>query len=433
MSATRMWWGGLAAVVVVYLVLGASYAYLTPPWQTPDEPAHYNVIAQMAQGVWPTLQAGDYNQAYLEQLVGRGFPPDLPVDGVRYQDYQPPLYYVLALPAFWLSGGALVAVRLFSVLLGAGVVVFTALTARAVWPHAPVLSLAAAGFVAFIPQHIAMLAGVNNDALSELLVAAGLWWLTRHTLSDQPLTNREAVMLGLIVGAALLTKVQAYVLLPVAVLALALRADRARAVRPGALMLALALGLGALYWGRNWLVCGAGDLLCGNLHNQVVVGQPTTTGWIAQFGLDSLLWRGLTFTFQSFWGVFGWMGVFMDARLYLGLLVFTGLVLVGVLGAARGWRGWSPATQRAVLVLAASATLTLGLYLVYNLSFVQHQGRYLFPALVPLSVAVAAGLRQWARWLRWPPAEAALAALMVAGLAGLSAWALVRVVVPALG
>jgi hypothetical protein len=32
----------LPLIVFIYLVLGTLYAVYTPPWQAPDEPAHYN-------------------------------------------------------------------------------------------------------------------------------------------------------------------------------------------------------------------------------------------------------------------------------------------------------------------------------------------------------------------------------------------------------
>ncbi|MCA1553249.1 MAG: hypothetical protein LC737_02600, partial [Chloroflexi bacterium] len=51
----------------LYLALAALYALNTPPWQVPDEPAHYNYIRTIAeQGTLPVLQVGDYDQAYLE-------------------------------------------------------------------------------------------------------------------------------------------------------------------------------------------------------------------------------------------------------------------------------------------------------------------------------------------------------------------------------
>ena len=41
--------------------------------------------------------------------------------------------------------------------------------------------------------------------------------------------------------------------------------------------------------------------------------------WIAAHGWNGLLARFVEFTFKSFWGVFGWMGVFLDNRIYLAL------------------------------------------------------------------------------------------------------------------
>jgi len=43
--------------------------------------------------------------------------------------------------------------------------------------------------------------------------------------------------------------------------------------------------------------------------------------------------------------------------------------------------------------------LVAGEHILYNLKFVQHQGRYLFPALVPIGLAFALGLLEWANVL----------------------------------
>src|SRR5512137_902847 len=158
----RMSWLGLGTIVAVYLVIGTLYAVSTPAWQVPDEPAHYNYIRYVTQtGALPVLQVGDYDQAYLSRLTSEKFPPGLPIDSVRYESWQPPLYYLLAAPLFLLFGGALLPLRLFSLALGAGVIVFTFVAAREIssHPRRNLLALAAAGFVAFIPQHVAMLAG----------------------------------------------------------------------------------------------------------------------------------------------------------------------------------------------------------------------------------------------------------------------------------
>ena len=83
---------GLAALVALYLLLAALYAWFTPAWQNPDEPAHNNYIRQLAEsGSLPVLQPGDYDQQYLTDIVARRFPPQLSIDRLRYEGHQPPL------------------------------------------------------------------------------------------------------------------------------------------------------------------------------------------------------------------------------------------------------------------------------------------------------------------------------------------------------
>jgi hypothetical protein len=44
--------------------------------------------------------------------------------------------------------------------------------------------------------------------------------------------------------------------------------------------------------------------------------------------------------------------------------------------------------------------LTFGGLLYYNFTFVQHQGRYLFPVLIPLGLVFTLGLDQWLNKLK---------------------------------
>ena len=142
----------------------------------PDEPAHYNYIRYLVENKsLPTLDPGEYPQGYLGELTSKKFPPELSIDSLQYESWQPPLYYLLAAPIYLISGGALLPLRLFSLLLGAGVLIFAYLAVREVVPDRPFVAVTAAGFIAFIPQHLGMMAGINNDSLSELLIAIGLW------------------------------------------------------------------------------------------------------------------------------------------------------------------------------------------------------------------------------------------------------------------
>ena len=396
-------------IIAFYLALGVGYALLTPAWQAPDEPAHFNNIAHIATtGRLPRLQPGDYDQAYLEKLKAERFPPELSIAPVRYEGHQPPLYYLLMTPVLWLLSGAGVAVqvgtlRLANVMIGALVIVFIWLSARRLFPKRPRAALLAAGFVAFLPMHIAMSASINNDALAELFIAAVMLRLLA-ALQQEETTPGQWALTGLLIGLGLLTKFQAYILIPLAGVVWLWqlwrggRAHRlsARLWLGGAALALPALLLPLPWWLRNIAVYGFPDLFGLDRHAAVVVGQPRTAAWIASQGWDAYLSRFFTFTFQSFWGVFGWMGVFMDARVYLILTLLSILIFTGVVYQGLRWRRdelhLSGFQKRGLGLLLLHLTLVAAAYLWYNLDFVQHQGRYFFPALLPISIFAAGGL-----------------------------------------
>ncbi len=426
--ATRIPHHSLFFILFAYLALAILFAVITPAWQNPDEPAHYNYVAQIARGEGlPVLQMGDYDAAYLETLKSKRFPDNFPIDPVRYEAHQPPLYYLLAAPVFWLSGGSLSALRLFSALLGGAVIWLIFKTIETIWPERPLLALGSAAFAALLPMHLAMLAAVNNDALAEVIIAATMFLIVRWmkadgTLHPSPFTLHPSpfatpLLLGILIGLGFLTKATVYILLPVVGISVGLfslsRWGWRRAFGNVLILLPWALLLGAPLWLRNMETYGAWDFLGLQWHDQVVTGQPTTLDWIAANGWAVYRERAWTFTFRSFWGVFGWMGVFMDGRMYTVLAVATVLAVVGLLSlpfqklppsfssAARGW---------AILALVLLLLSVCAAYVWYNLGFVQHQGRYLFPALLPLSLGFAVG---WYALLRPLPSLGAVVVLLV--------------------
>ncbi len=442
----------LALIVGLYLFVGTLYAVLTPPWQTPDEPAHYNYVAQIVErgGCCPVIAPGDWDLPALEALWAVQTPPDVDLSPIEYEDHQPPLYYIVAAFAYVLTGGSLIALRLVSVALGAGVVVAAYVVAERLFPEQRPLALGAAAIVGFIPQHVAMLASVNNDALAELvigwLLAAAIAYLGLPARGEP---NRPPVaLLGLLLGVAFIAKLTAYGPALVAVGgAIALRAWIERHPLAWAAGQALRAGvigaaLGAPWWIRNAIVYGWPDLLAQRAHQAVVVGQLHTGEYVAVVGIGPYLAQLLTATFHSFWGQFGWMTVPMSGRVYLVI----GLYLLGV---AAGWliglyalrrtRAIRPVRWAGVWLLAGVVIVTMIQYGYYNTTFVQFQGRYLFPALIPLALLMAFGAWGWA-WLlgRGLPARArrVLAWMPLAGAAWLpplAVYALFRFVIPFLG
>ncbi len=404
--------GFLLLILGGYALLAWGFASRTPPWQVPDEPAHYNYIRFIAAtGRLPILQPGDYDQNYLSTIVSRGFPPELSIDPLRYEFHQPPLYYLGMVPIFRLFGGALLPLRLASAALGWLQILLAYAAVRRLFPERPAWAVGTAAVFAFLPQHVAMNSGVNNDALAEVLIL-GLWVRIAQEIQGH---RRRAWIGGLLLGAGFLTKTTVYPMALVVTFAVLARAaaegcpwpERIRRLLPWVLP---ALALGAPWWIRNGIVYGWPDLLGLQQHDRVVIGQPRTAEWIARYGLAATLDRFRTFTFQSFWGQFGWMGVVLEARWYL---LFAWLTALGLLGLAlhlgRHQRA-SPLWGRRGLLLLLALGLTAGAYLGYNLSFVQHQGRYLFPALLPIALGLIVG------WLAWTEGTAGVGLGIACGL-----------------
>lgn len=419
-------------ILTVYLAAGALYAALTPNWQAPDEPAHYNYVRYLAQRPgFPELTRSCYNQAYLEELKARRFPPELPLDNVCYEFYQPPLYYLLATPVFILGQGSLLVLRLFSVVLGAGVMVLAFATGWIIFPENPAIAYGTMAFVAFVPMHLAILASANNDVLAELIVAGILLLLVRRLLALERASDTEDVFLGLLLGLGLLTKLTVYVVaLPLVAIALWWSPggrNPARLVRQAAIIYGLALLLALPWYVRNTIVYGNFDILGLFRHDQVVVGQLRTADYLAEVGLATYLGNLALTTFRSFWGQFGWMAAPMDPRVYLGLGL---LLLTALAGLAARAVSLSSGQRRALGLLLLAVLLIFVAYLGYNINLVQFQGRYLFSGLIPLGLLFTLGLQvAFAPQRRWRLAAelalALLAVLAVSALAGdLYVWAL---------
>ena len=136
----------------------------------------------------------------------------------------------------------------------------------------------------------------------------------------------------------------------------------------------------------------------------------------------------MTSTFiKSSFGQFGWMALPLDGVLGGWLYrAYGALLLLGVAGA---WTGMKRIARSMRIILLGAVGLVLLQTLYYNLEFVQWQGRYFFPALIPLALIVVCGATRWLR--RWAGARWLLT-LGLAGLAVVDLYLLFRVIVPGL-
>jgi len=403
-------------LLAAYFFLAASlWNLLNPAFEAPDEVGHF---------------------AFLQHLVTERSLPRLR-PGETGEAHQPPLYYFLAalatLPADWGDptgafrpnpgfvwagqGGtdrnaarhgtaetfpyrgqalALHLARQASVLMGLGTVLLTVAAGRRLFPGRREIALLAGALVAALPQFQFLSAAINNDNLATLLATAALLPFLR--LLESPDRPRDWAALGVLVALGGLTKASGIVpALAGGALALGwalrVRSDRRRAPRlllGGLAALALPSVLLTGWWfARNAALYG--DPLAYGAYREVFAANLRTT----PFSLAEA--RALLSTqFRSFVGLFGWMTLPLPAPVYgvAAGLAAAGLGGLGTLFLPRRRGDLAPRERRGLLALGGLVVLQEA-YIAATLVDCNascHQGRYLFPAIAPLMLLLAAGL-----------------------------------------
>jgi hypothetical protein len=287
--------------------------------------------------------------------------------------------------------------------------------AKTVWPGEYERPVATAVLAGLTPQFLFTSSVIGNDVLANLLGAALLYRLLRLQSDPAPLPPRASLTTAGLLAAGMLTKLSLVTLLPVAVVALALRKKRQPQARFGPELLALVVPLGVVgvwvlllspAWTVHWVR---------TLWSRLVdFAQPTG-------GLHGV-WSLLVTTKNTFWGCFGWVDVPLHPHVMdlLDLLTLWAVVGVALMLIVRGKR---PGEHERWYLLVL--TLALGLYLIgyvkMNLA-AEHsvQGRDLFPVLAAAATVMIAGMwraggARIARALPWA-LLLLMAAVNVAGL-----------------
>lgn len=468
------------------LAMGAAWAIVVPLGQAPDEPAHFRYALFLAQ---------------------HGRLPDYYADSAGYESYQAPLYYTLAAAVGKLAGigagspaqgahalpaalqasneeiiarlphyptvragqhalaldalrqaagftpaqrRAWLVMRLLTVLLGAlGLFVGYRIVCL-IFPERPWLAATVAAVLATQPMYTHISAAVGNDPPT--VVAIGLTMLLALlVLRDGP-TPRRAALLGLALGAGMLTKDSANAALPAALLALAWAAGRrheperadtlltdlarrlaavdwAKFARAAGPALGVALAVGGWWYVRNALLYGSPQHFPANVEKQV--------GWEIYLAQPAALWQVLRIAvpmaFRNFWAGFAWTNIAVAPALYWLLLIACLAAVPGLLlliGDARAGRlGWSVLQVRAFWLVLLTIALLKFAVLAYILTIDLgggSQGRYLFPVLFGMVMVWGLGVGR----VLPERARGALPFVVGAALLALNLYCLLGVVAP---
>jgi Dolichyl-phosphate-mannose-protein mannosyltransferase len=365
-------------LVACWIVLAANNLWKVPPDIGFDVQAHYE---------------------YIERIVrGRSIP--LATEG--WQMFQPPLFYLLAAPWFALfrthfsDESVVKLLRVLPLLCGLAQIEILFRAARAVFPDKDDLQAILLTVGGLLPMQIYISMVIGNEPLAGCLTAAVvLMCFLLLAQPARPRSNRFFVVLGLLWGLGLLSKVTPLLLTPLVAAAVVWQARRETALdagsktirrpSPGFGFTRLAWVFGAClltsgwYFARNWSHFGKPIIFGGTPESGFLWWQdPSYRTWnqLTSFGRSFVqpvysgcwsLWDSL---YSSLWldgfvsgtatipqGV-PWNLNLMEAGAWLGLLP-AGLMLCGL---AAGWRmapraAWAFAVAAIAIYLAAVADL----------------------------------------------------------------------------
>lgn len=221
----------LLGLVFCYLVLGFAASVFTPPWQSPDEPAHfehamltpYGTDAELPQVQQPIIHT--FEQFRFYEFRRLPTPEHEPTSfsaiswAIIRQVSKTPLYYQLAwLAASWTDDTILqlYSMRWLSVVLSAITIPLAYAVVRELLPpDRRGLALLGAAFVALLPMYGYIGASVNSDTIGAPIAAAGVLFAVRALGGKQPLVS--AILALATCGLAVFVRRSSVVLLPWAV------------------------------------------------------------------------------------------------------------------------------------------------------------------------------------------------------------------------
>lgn len=384
------WRFALPLLLLLYLGFAGIHAALLPTGaagyqNAPDEAAHVVFVRNVASLHLPTH---DNPTPYSAKPANYG-----------YEWHQPPLYYALAAPFLILGEQG---VRIFSILCGLCGLLLIYRAGRLLFPTDPVAAPLAVGLAALMPTHIAITSTVNNDALLEVCFSASLLLLIGAL--QKGFTTRTALWLGLSLGAAFLTKATGLLLLPVFAFALYLMgrsgASRKELLRSAGITLALAVLLSGWWYARNQMLYGQPlplKLFAADFGHtaQASVWVERLGGWGAYY-TQAALW-----TFFSFWAVYSTakgasIGVpsFLPDQIYLLLGITCLCAAIGMVRVHLQRKALFTTAQLQGLWISFLTIALVGLsYLSFIAKYFQMQGRYLYPAMLPICLVFAMSFR----------------------------------------
>ena len=463
------------ALVVASLLLALAWAFVTPPFQAPDENGHFAYLQSLVDGgrlpgnpnrsIFATEQTAAMDRSNSDQTAAQlatkmEWSPsawDAWLEYDRTLDHpgrangggpvpaasNPPLYYLYdSLGYRAAAGGDLFARLLASRLVSALLLIVTVFAAWLLAGEAlrgdRLLQLAATGLVALAPMITFLSAAVTPDAMLFAAWTVALWLGVRILRRGVNAPSAAALLAAM--GVAIVVKAASYALLPGALFVLVVGLHRRRPLALGRIAgIAAAAAGGLVATAGAWFVVAR---LLDRPAAAQISGASSTAGtnirellsYVWQYYLPRIPGQNAFPTvahtlpaydiwFKGVWGTFGWTELLFHNRVYLLLLLLS--VVVVIAAASELWRTRASADKAIGAFLAlVSISLFAGLHwseyhLIKSGAGNFNQGRYLLPLAGVAGVVLAIGIRRLA-----PRRRPVAVAAVLGGLFALQVFAL---------
>ncbi len=364
----------------------------------PDERQHANYIRFLV------------NQHKLPVLI-----PGSPDVGEEYESHQPPLYYVISSVPAVITGQTDVetagfgrTIRIFNCLIGATGIIgvfFAALWAT----KREDIALVATAFAALLPMNCALSGTVSNDPLLISMISWAFAFCAKALGSEDIKDCSKALIWAAVFsGLACLTKSTGLVSVA-ALAATVMFLRRQLPVQKLAGYFFISILIVSPIWIRNQILYGdplaqkvfqlaftgspKKELILGIIESKGSPGSPEVQYWMNWVGYWSA---------RSYIGAFGYLDIWLNSSghastsdkypdpnlLYKGILAF---IVLAKLAFVLHVRNRVREVQSAIWVGLVIAAFTILLFIGFNLTFFQAQGRYLLPCLAPTALILAIG------------------------------------------
>jgi 4-amino-4-deoxy-L-arabinose transferase-like glycosyltransferase len=407
----------LLGLIILYSLLAGIYTTVTPPFEKPDENWHFAM----------TLYLMDNGHLPLNTT-------DAPPHYARQQANQPPLYYMILAPIWRIAGltdltdgflrlskenefkgiyhspfptdnnrlfiegrcdgacasakTALFIGRIVSAFYVGLAISISAWTIQTIFPNDRTLALMTSAMMAFNPQMLHIGSSLSNDSLAILWMSLGFYLAAQWMMGNR--SNRMILLMGVVAGAAILTKLSAGTLgLLFGVMILLTSPQRIKHIF---LFGSIALLICGWWFVHNQIHYG--DITALNAHIQTApqAAPPQT--------LKDLLAQ-VPAVIQSFWAEFGWGQIRLSETLYQGIITLSVLAFItGLVSLAVRWRKQTHHQRQFFVFILSALVITVALLIRWMTTTQAPHGRLLFPVILPISLLLALGI-VWVFPARW--------------------------------